>query len=82
MTDLEAEIESQQDPRIALMAEVYFALVDDRARLVLRDEEEIRSALSSDTVDVRIGAQWYRISAAPIPKPISLDEHRGVISDD
>jgi hypothetical protein len=82
MTDLDDEIESQQDPRIALMEGLFLGLVGEGPNRFYEDETQVRSASSSDTVDVRLGDQWYRISATPIPEPISLDEHRGTYSDD
>jgi hypothetical protein len=62
--------------RNEIAEKIYLHLVGDGPIAPLMDEDEVRSAPYSDTVDVKIGGQWYRISATEIDEPISLKEHR------
>jgi hypothetical protein len=59
-----------------LAMNIFLALVGERPNCEYIEEDEIRSAPYTDTVDVKLGDQWYRISSAPIAEPISVKAHR------
>jgi hypothetical protein len=65
------------NPRERLADTIFCAFVNEDSSAFPRykDGEEIRSAAFSDTVDVKIEGQWYRISSESIDEPISLKEH-------
>lgn len=63
-------------PQTQLAMEIFLYLVGEDPGFSYDEETQIRSAPNTDTVDVKLGDQWYRISSAPIDEPISLSEHR------
>jgi hypothetical protein len=69
------------DARAEIAEHIFLSLVGDSPTMTLVDEEEVRSAPYSDSVDVKFGEQWYRISATPIDEPISLKAHRNEADD-
>lgn len=71
---------AEQDELCDLAANIFTALVGEGSSRFFADEEEIRSAAHSDTVDVKIGDQWYRIAASKIDEPISVVQHRNGIA--
>ncbi|WP_116051891.1 hypothetical protein [Amycolatopsis palatopharyngis] len=62
-------------PEADIAESVFLALVGDSVP-PYAEEEEIRSAAFSDTVDVKVDGQWFRVSSVPIDEPISVEEHR------
>ena len=65
------------DFQVELAANIFCGLVGSSAWTTYREVDEVRSAAYTDTVDVKLDGQWYRVSSTPIDEPISVAEHNG-----
>jgi hypothetical protein len=68
----------EAEDRIA--QDIFVALIGETA-VFYEEETQIRSAPNTDSVDVLLDGQWYRISSVPIDEPISLAVHRDEVSE-
>lgn len=58
-----------------VMGDIFCALIGDGTPLV--EEDECRSVPDTNTCDVLLRGQWYRLTIESIDEPISVEEHRG-----